>query len=242
MSQGYGTGVSVKHPTERGSEGRTLFDRAAEAASNFSSSPTFFTVCGLLVAAWAASYLLGASDTLHHVLADGMAALTLMLVALLKNAERRAGTRSKASLTGWPRRCSLNIGNTRMTAQRSWRRPWACTTRFDASAQANHDRGLMDVSKLCRPKQKYQPRTNIRRARACYSRNARAVVAVSELGSTTVGLRHPRLVPLRPITVCPGMLCPMCACSRENDPRGAANATARAAIYRGDRPAEGSGG
>jgi low affinity Fe/Cu permease len=90
MSQGYGTGVSVKHPTERGSEGRTLFDRAAEAASNFSSSPTFFTVCGLLVAAWAASYLLGASDTLHHVLADGMAALTLMLVALLKNAERRA--------------------------------------------------------------------------------------------------------------------------------------------------------
>ena len=83
-------GVSVKHPTERGSEGRTLFDRAAEAASNFSSSPAFFTVCGLLVAAWAASYLLGASDTLHHVLADAMAALTLLLVALLKNAERRA--------------------------------------------------------------------------------------------------------------------------------------------------------
>jgi low affinity Fe/Cu permease len=90
VSEGYGTGVSVKHPTERGSEGRTSFDRAAEAASNFSSSPTFFTVCGLLVAAWAASYLLAASDTLHHVLADGMAALTLMLVALLKNAERRA--------------------------------------------------------------------------------------------------------------------------------------------------------
>ena len=83
-------GMTVKHPTERGSEGRTLFDRAAEAASNFTSSPTFFTVCGLLVAAWAASYVLAASDTVHHVLADAMAALTLLLVALLKNAERRA--------------------------------------------------------------------------------------------------------------------------------------------------------
>ena len=50
----------------------------------------FFAVCGLLVAAWAASYLLSRSDTLHHVLAESMAALTLLLVALLKNAERRA--------------------------------------------------------------------------------------------------------------------------------------------------------
>ena len=69
----------------------TLTGRAPpEAASNFSSSPTFFTVCGLLVAAWAASYVLAASDTVHHVLADAMAAVTLLLVALLKNAERRA--------------------------------------------------------------------------------------------------------------------------------------------------------
>ena len=90
VSEGYVAGVTVKHPTDRGSEGRTLFDRAAEAASNFSSSPMFFTVCGLLVAAWAASYVLAASDTVHHVLADAMAALTLLLVALLKNAERRA--------------------------------------------------------------------------------------------------------------------------------------------------------
>ena len=89
-SDGYAAGVTVKHPTERGSGGRTRFDRAAEAASNFSSSPMFFAVCGLLVAAWAASYVLAASDTLHHVLADAMAAVTLLLVALLKNAERRA--------------------------------------------------------------------------------------------------------------------------------------------------------
>ena len=82
--------MSVQHPTDRGGEGRTPFDRAAEAASNFSSSPTFFAVCGLLVAAWAASYALASSDAMHHVLGDAMAAVTLLLVALLKNAERRA--------------------------------------------------------------------------------------------------------------------------------------------------------
>ena len=82
--------MTVKHPTERGSQGRTSFDRIAEAASNFSSSPTFFAFCALLVAAWAASYVLVASDTVHHVLADAMAVVTLLLVALLKNAERRA--------------------------------------------------------------------------------------------------------------------------------------------------------
>jgi low affinity Fe/Cu permease len=82
--------VPVKHPTERGSEGRTPFDRAAEAASNFSSSPAFFAICGLLVAGWAASYVLVASETVQHVVADAMAALTLLLVALLKNAERRS--------------------------------------------------------------------------------------------------------------------------------------------------------
>ena len=88
----------MKHPTERGTEGRTLFDRSAEAASNFSSSPMFFTLCGLLVAAWAVSYLLVSSDTVHHVLADAMAAVTLLLVALLKNAERRAEHAIQAKL------------------------------------------------------------------------------------------------------------------------------------------------
>jgi hypothetical protein len=87
---GKGVSVSVKHPTDRGEEGRTAFDRMAEAASNFSSSPAFFALCGLLVTGWAASYLLGAGDAVHHVLADAMAAVTLLLVALLKNAERRA--------------------------------------------------------------------------------------------------------------------------------------------------------
>jgi low affinity Fe/Cu permease len=118
-----------------------LFDRAAEAASNFSSSPTFFTVCGLLVAAWAASYLLAASDTVHHVLADAMAGLTLLLVALLKNAERRAEHAIQGKLDRLAEAVLAERREHPMTAQRSSSRPWACTTRFDASAWANQDRG-----------------------------------------------------------------------------------------------------
>jgi low affinity Fe/Cu permease len=77
--------VSLKHPAD---DRRGRFDQAAETASNFTSSPTFFGLCLLVVATWAASFALG--DAAHHAAGDLMAAVTLMLVALLKNAERRA--------------------------------------------------------------------------------------------------------------------------------------------------------
>ena len=77
--------MSLKHPAE---EGRGRFDEVAEAASNFTSSPTFFALCLLIVGAWAASFTLG--DAAHHAAGDLMAAVTLLLVALLKNTERRA--------------------------------------------------------------------------------------------------------------------------------------------------------
>ena len=77
--------MSLKHPAD---EGRGRFDQVAEVASNFTSSPTFFAFCLLVVAAWVASFAVG--DTAHHVAGDLMAAVTLLLVALLKNAERRA--------------------------------------------------------------------------------------------------------------------------------------------------------
>ena len=44
----------------------------------------------LLVLAWTLSYLLGWSDPLRFFLGDLLGAITLILVALLKNAERRA--------------------------------------------------------------------------------------------------------------------------------------------------------
>jgi low affinity Fe/Cu permease len=82
--------VSVKHPVERGDEGRSLFDSAAERASNLSSSPAFFAMCVLLVVAWMLSYGLGWSDHARFFLGDAIGAITLLLVALLKNAEVRA--------------------------------------------------------------------------------------------------------------------------------------------------------
>jgi low affinity Fe/Cu permease len=77
--------VSTKHPAE---DERGTFEELAERASNFTSSPAFFGGCALLVALWAASFAAG--DTAHHVAGDLMAAVTLLLLALLKNAERRA--------------------------------------------------------------------------------------------------------------------------------------------------------
>jgi low affinity Fe/Cu permease len=82
---GYFGGVSLQHPAD---DSRGRFDDFAEAASNFTSSPLFFAECLLAVAAWVASFAFG--DVAHHVAGDFLAAVTLMLVALLKNAERRA--------------------------------------------------------------------------------------------------------------------------------------------------------
>lgn len=67
-----------------------MFSSVAESASNFTSSPAFFALCLGLVAAWAGGYALGLSDIFHHVAGDAMAAVSLLLLALLKNSELRA--------------------------------------------------------------------------------------------------------------------------------------------------------
>jgi low affinity Fe/Cu permease len=77
--------VSTKHPAENE---RGAFDELAERASNFTSSPAFFALCAAMVFAWLGSIAIG--DLTHHIAADAMAAVTLLLVALLKNAERRS--------------------------------------------------------------------------------------------------------------------------------------------------------
>ena len=82
--------MSVKHPVDRGGTGPGLFDRAAERASNVASSPVFFWACSGLIAAWVVAYAAGWSEAATHVLGDALAAVTLGIVALLKNAERRA--------------------------------------------------------------------------------------------------------------------------------------------------------
>lgn len=79
----------LRHPTERG-EGRGRFDLAAEFVSNVASGPLFFTACLLLALAWAIGLVVGFSLALESHLIGAMAAVTLLLVALLKNSERRA--------------------------------------------------------------------------------------------------------------------------------------------------------
>lgn len=80
----------VDHPTDRGGDGRTWFDHAAEVASNFTSSPWFFAICVLLVGTWGGAYAFGAAESTKVFLGSAMTAVTLFLVALIKNAERRA--------------------------------------------------------------------------------------------------------------------------------------------------------
>jgi len=82
--------MSVRHPVERGEEGRSRFDSFAEHVSNLTSSPAFFVFCSMLVAAWGMGYLLGWSSDVRAFLGELLAAVTLALVALIKNAERRA--------------------------------------------------------------------------------------------------------------------------------------------------------
>src|SRR3712207_1620016 len=82
--------MSTKHPTDRGEGDRTIFDRIAETGSNFTSSPIFFALCLAVIATWVLGYVLGLSDTFHHVSGEAMAAISLILLALLKNSELRA--------------------------------------------------------------------------------------------------------------------------------------------------------
>ena len=83
--------MSAQHPTERGEpDKRGRFDRFAESASNFTSSPVFFGLCLLLVGAWLGSHIAGLSTEWQHLTADALAAVALLLLALLKNSELRA--------------------------------------------------------------------------------------------------------------------------------------------------------
>ncbi len=79
----------LRHPTER-REGRGRFDAVAEAASNFASSGLFFSLCFLILGIWVLGLILGFASGTESALTGTMSALTLLLVALLKNSELRA--------------------------------------------------------------------------------------------------------------------------------------------------------
>ncbi|HEU0317696.1 MAG TPA: low affinity iron permease family protein [Solirubrobacteraceae bacterium] len=83
--------MSLKHPVERGStDRRRPFDRFAQRASHFASSGLFFGFCVLLVLAWVGGYVFGAGSAYEQVTGTALTAMTLLLIALLQNAELRA--------------------------------------------------------------------------------------------------------------------------------------------------------
>ncbi|WP_406193481.1 low affinity iron permease family protein [Kitasatospora sp. NBC_01560] len=82
--------MTLSHPATRRDGGRGRFERLAEAASNLTSSPAFSAFCVLLVAAFVVVHAAGLSTEWQILVGDTMTAITLLLLALLKNAERRA--------------------------------------------------------------------------------------------------------------------------------------------------------
>ena len=83
-------GRSLEHPADRIDDERGRFDELAQRASFLASSPLFFGLCAALVVVWVAGLAGGASNSFETAAAGLMSAVTLILVALLKNAELRA--------------------------------------------------------------------------------------------------------------------------------------------------------
>ncbi|MFJ7590969.1 low affinity iron permease family protein [Streptomyces sp. NPDC097617] len=83
--------MALEHPAEKNGPGRLgRFEKLAELASNLTSSPAFSVFCVLLVAAFLGAHLAHLSTSWQHLLGDAMGAVALLLLALLKNSERRA--------------------------------------------------------------------------------------------------------------------------------------------------------
>ncbi len=87
-------GRPLEHPADRiGADriedSRGRFDRFATRASFLASSSLFFIACAALVLGWAIGLAVGASDRFESAAAGLMSAVTLILVAVLKNSELR---------------------------------------------------------------------------------------------------------------------------------------------------------
>ncbi|MCX5582301.1 low affinity iron permease family protein [Streptomyces erythrochromogenes] len=83
--------MTFEHPAKEGDENELgRFAKLAELASNLTSSAGFSVFCVLLVAAFIVVHLLHLDTSWQHLVGDAMGAVALLLLALLKNSERRA--------------------------------------------------------------------------------------------------------------------------------------------------------
>ena len=82
---------TLRHPADRtaGSE-RGRFERLAESGSFLAGSPFFFALCLIVILVWMVGLIVGASDRFELAAGGSVSVLTLVLVALLKNAELRS--------------------------------------------------------------------------------------------------------------------------------------------------------
>ncbi|MGG7575943.1 low affinity iron permease family protein [Streptomyces sirii] len=82
--------MALRHPADRGGARRGRFAHLAEKSSHFTSSPTFFIVCLTLIALFIAVHAAHLPLEWQLLAGDLMTAVTLLLLALLKNSELRA--------------------------------------------------------------------------------------------------------------------------------------------------------
>ncbi|MFD5793011.1 low affinity iron permease family protein [Streptomyces diastatochromogenes] len=82
--------MTFPHPADRGGDRRRGFERLAETASRFTSSPVFFMFCLALVTWMVIVHAAGFGTEWQVFAGDCMTAVTLLLLALLKNSELRA--------------------------------------------------------------------------------------------------------------------------------------------------------
>jgi low affinity Fe/Cu permease len=79
-----------KQQTPAGRRRMSIFDRFAEAASEFTSHAVFFIGCTLVVVLWLPSYfLVGNLNTWQLIINTLTTIITFLLVALLQNSQRR---------------------------------------------------------------------------------------------------------------------------------------------------------
>jgi low affinity Fe/Cu permease len=79
-------------PSEvRQGNGKTFFDRFADAVSRFTSKAWFFALCVLIVVIWGPSFFLfGSVDTWQLIINTLTTIVTFLLMALLQNTQARS--------------------------------------------------------------------------------------------------------------------------------------------------------
>lgn len=81
--------MTTDHPAKRGGASHDWFAAFSDRASNVTSSPLFYVLCVLLVLGTIALHLVHPPLSWLIFAGDLMTSVSLLLLALLKNAERR---------------------------------------------------------------------------------------------------------------------------------------------------------